>query len=248
MIIGTWHPGSGVGDQIFCYLAARVIAERLGVDLGMVGEFKGESFIKLDRGKKVSISYIVEQPAQKIVIQNDWPVFESKTNYYNPEFNFIEDDTIVDGCTLQDERYWDLPLVKEWLNSDILKMKEDVCVINLRGGEYRVFSELLLPVSYWNKAIEEMKKINPNMKFEVHTDDLELAKIFFPEYKAIHDVGLNWRSVRDAHYSILSNSAFGIIPALLSPAKKIIAPRWWARHNIKEWSMPSNYYSRFQYI
>lgn len=248
MILGIWHPGSGVGDQLFCYLAARTRAFTLGVPFSMIGVFKGDAFIRLDRGVINSLSYTVDNKSGKITVNSDLPLFESTAKYYNPEFNFIEDNTIIDGCTLQDERYWDLTLVKEWLDSDILKIGSDVCVINLRGGEFRAFSELLLPISYWNKAIEEMKRINPQMKFEVHTDDLELAKIFFPEYKAIHNVSLNWRSIRDAHYSILSNSAFGIIPALLSPAKKIIAPRYWARRNIGEWSMPQNYYSRFTYI
>lgn len=248
MIIGLFHPGSGVGDQLFCYLAARVTADRLGVDFGMVGEFKGEAFIKLDRGREVPFPFIIERPAGKIVVQNDWPVFESKTNYYNPEFNFITNYTIVDGCTLQDERYWNLNVVKDWLATDPIEIPDDVCVINLRGGEFRAFKELLLPPSYWELGIEEMKKINPDMKFEVHTDDLELASILFPSYKAIHDVGINWRSVRYAKYLILSNSAFGIIPALLGNAQKVVAPHYWARRNTGEWSMPSNYYPRFLYV
>jgi len=263
MIIGLQHPGSGCGDQLFCYLAARTTAERLGVPFGTVGKFKGESFIKRDEGIDVPLSYTVEEPAGKIVVQGNLPVFETTRNYYDPEFNFIEDNTIVDGCTLQDERYFDLSKVREWLQTEPLEMPEDVCVINFRGGEFAGIRDLFLPISYWYEAIEKMLNENSKMKFEVHTDDPYNASQFFPEYKIIHDVSINWRAVRYAKYAIIANSAFGIIPRLLRqtfgpelPSEDwdkgypiTIAPRRWARRNVdSEWQLPQNYYKKFTYI
>lgn len=85
------------------------------------------------------------------------------------------------------------------------------------------------------------------MKFEVHTDDPNLAQQFFPDYPILADIGLNWRSIRYAKHLIVSNSAFAVIPALLGSGD-VLAPRYWARRNIGQWSMPSNYYKKFSYI
>ena len=38
MIIGIISPGSGLGDQLFSYIATRVRAADLGVDFGFVGK------------------------------------------------------------------------------------------------------------------------------------------------------------------------------------------------------------------
>jgi hypothetical protein len=104
--------------------------------------------------------------------------------------------------------------------------------------------------------MNEMLKINPNMKFEVHTDDEKLAKEFFQDFKIVHDIGINWRSMRYAKYAIIANSSFYILPRLLAHQgfknewfdPITIAPRYWARHNTKIWSTPQNYYKKFTYI
>lgn len=252
MIIGLFHKGSGVGDQLFCYLAARVTAERLGVDFGMVGEFKGDSFLKIDKGIPVPFEHTVEMPAGKIVVDAPFPVYEGQF-YYDPEFNFIQDNTIVDGCKVQDERYWEDYPIHEWLQTEPLKVPDDVCVIGFRGGEYYTDPRLGLPVTFYMEAIEDVLKINPQMKFEVHTDDVELAKQFFPKFNCVHNVGINWRAMRYAKNAIIANSAFYIIPRLLCGdtvfmRPMTIAPRYWARRNIKEWSTPQNFYKSFQYV
>lgn len=248
MIIGLWHPGSGVGDQLFCYLAARITAERLGVNFAMVGKFKGDSFMTLDKVANNTVAYHIEMPAGKIVIDSDlFSLYEGKT-CYDPEFNFIEDMTIVDGCRLQDERYWEGYLIAEWLEVEPLNVPDDVCIIGFRGGEYAMIDELFLPAEYWKKGIERMRSINPDMKFVAVTDDPPLARMCLPDFVEItHEIGMDWRQVRYAKYSIIANSAFYIIPRLLSGGVTL-APRYWARRNTKEWSMPQNYYPQFTYI
>ena len=44
------------------------------------------------------------------------------------------------------------------------------------------------------------------------------------------------------------NSSFAILPAILSGAKKIIAPRFWARRNTGVWALPANFYSAFTHV
>ena len=133
----------------------------------------------------------------------------------------------------------------------------DKCVINFRGGEYALFKDLFLDWSYWEQAIRMMRTKGVS-DFEVHTDDPELAKKFFPWFDVISNptishslnanMGYNWRALRYAKHIILSNSSFGILPALLNENAYVIAPRYWARHNIKQWVLPANYYSKFKYI
>lgn len=167
---------------------------------------------------------------------------------YDPEINFIEDDTIIDG-EFQDPRYWEhkLPEIGQWLKVEPLDIADDVCVIGFRGGEYAVYPDLFLTKEYFTQAMRRMYDKNENIKFEVHTDDIGLAQQFFPAFNIIHDIGINWRAMRYAKHAIIANSSFYILPRLLSGGVTI-APRYWARRNIKVWALPQNYYSQFTYI
>ena len=255
MIIGLWHPGSGVGDQLFCYLTARITAKRLGVTLSMYGDFKGKSFLPSVKNLVPNpFPYHVELPSGKIVVEAVLPLYGGK-QWYDPEFNFIADNTIVDGCKSQDIRYYQdhLSEIRQWLQCEHIEIPETTCVINFRGGEYAAIPDLFLPHEYWEYAMGAIKGLHPEIRnFEVHTDDPVKAAEFFPYFKIIHDISVNWRSVRYAKYAIIANSAFGIIPRILahdySDSCVTIAPRYWARRNTKQWSTPQNYYKGFIYV
>lgn len=262
MIFGLTHPGSGIGNQLHRYVATRVLALDKGYDFSMVApeNSKVRSFMSLDMGFQFSdgvriVDYETEMPAGKIVHKGGiFKLWEEKTPYYNPEFNFVEDNTIIDG-EFQDERYFGHRLheINKWLKVEPIQMSHDICVIGFRGGEFKLFPDLFLTQDYWEKAIGMMLDINPDMRFEVHTDDLETAKAYFAGLKNLlavwHDPELNWKSVRYAKYLIIPNSSFYILPALLNGhARKVIAPRYWGRRNTKEWNMPQNFYKKFTYI
>jgi hypothetical protein len=93
----------------------------------------------------------------------------------------------------------------------------------------------------------EMNKINPYFKYEIHTDDPLTASRFFPTFDIVHDIEINWRSLRYAKYAVISNSSFAILPRLLSGGVTI-APKWWAGYNKGYWQEPSNRYKSFKYI
>lgn len=260
MIYGLLHKGSGVGDQLFCYLAARITAERLGVPFTMVGEFKGKSFIDLPEWEALDVPHHVEMPAGKIVIDLDLPLYEG-TSHFDPEFFFLRDNTIVDGCRLQDEKYWEGADLFTWLKTESVKVPEDLCIIGFRGGEYANVPELFLTKDYWVDAMREMRKINPAITFRIVTDDPGLARTCFPHIEVTHDVAQDWRQIRHAKYSIIANSAFYILPRLLAQKTGsysidegwkeavTIAPRRWARRNLgAEWSTTQSYYKSFLYI
>lgn len=249
MIAGIFHTGSGLGNQLFRYVATRVLARDKGYKWGMVGldNFKGRSFMNLNINTEVF-------PEMKDTV--GWQIFNEKKTVengidirgYDPEFNFVEDNTIIDG-EFQDSKYFEhrLKEIDEWLKVEPVGFQEPKCVIGFRGGEFSVFPDLFLTKEYWDEAIKRMLEINPDMIFQVHTDDIETAKKFFPDYEIIHDIGINWRSMRYAKYAIIANSSFFILPRLLNGGLTI-APRYWARRNTKVWSMPQNYYKQFTYI
>lgn len=253
MILGIFYQSSGLGNQLHRYVATRVLAEQKGYNWGMLyvpndsskpPGFKGQSFMNLDT--RIHDDVIIERyrsyVEKKITADGD------DIRSYDPEFNFIQNDTIIDG-EFQDERYWEdyEVALKRWLQTQELDVPDDTCVIGFRGGEYSVYPDLFLTKEYWDSAISKMKEINKDMKFEVHTDDPQLALKFFPEYRVIHDIGINWRSMRCAKYAIIANSSFFIFPRWMRNGYTI-APRYWARRNTKTWCLPQNYYKRFIYL
>ena len=253
MILGKFYNGSGLGNMLHRYVATRVRATDLGVPFDMIyiddgaGKepgFKGQSFMNIEWGNFPTFgTHEFKEWNEKKVVENGLDI-----RGYDPEFNFIEDNTIIDG-EFQDERYWmhREKEVDEWLKVEPMQMDENLCVIGFRGGEFAVYPDLFLTQEYWNEAMGMMLAMNGRMNFEVHTDDENLAKQFFPDFKVVHDIGINWRSMRYAKYAIIANSSFFILPRWLNKGITI-APRFWARRNTKVWCLPQNYYNRFIYI
>lgn len=259
MLAGIFHQGSGLGDQLHRYITVRTLAEDKGFDWGMVNpsNFKGVSFMGLDTGKpilgsetgfqlKLENRTIENRFEEKVVIENNVDI-----RSYDPEINFVEDNTIIDG-TFEDEKYWghNLDNINNWLAVKPIHVPDDTCVIGFRGGEYATVPDLYLTPDYWIEAIERMKK--HCVRFEVHTDDKPLAESIFKYMDIIQDIGTNWRSVRYAKHAIIANSAFYIMPRQLQHHENkdalTLAPRYWARRNIQTWARPATYYKCFSYL
>ena len=259
MISGSFHEGSGLGDQLFRYITVRTLAEEKGFIWNMMNKsaFKGDFFIDFWKDLNIQESYI-DNPA----FWYEKDVRDAQGNdirSYDPEINFVQNNTIIDG-SFEDSKYWghNLDNISKWLAVEPLNVPDDLCVISHRGGEYKIVPELYLPDGYWHYAVKKMREINPNMKFQVQTDDPAEAKRIFPDLEVVDNqqishskhsaMGYNWRAIRYAHYLIVGNSAFSIIPSFLSPAKVILAPRYHARHNTGIWARPACYYKRYVYI
>jgi len=247
MIAGIFHKGSGVGNQLHRYVMTRCLSLDKGMEFGMVNPelFKGDGFMKLDMGKNVE--NIEHEYFEKKVLNE---FLDDVRGYDFEGMNMIEDNTVIDG-EFQGENYYKhhIDEIREWLSVDPLYLDIDTCVITFRGGEYVGVSSLFLPQSYWDNAIAMMRETNPDMKFMVVTDDVETAQNFFPDFDVSHEIGRDWRAIRCAHYLILSNSSFGILPTLLNQnVKKIIAPKFWARHNKGYWALEQNQYDNWEYI
>lgn len=254
MIVGRFHEGSGLGDQLFRYITVRTLAEEKTLPFWMQDwdYFKGSEFMKLKQGLPTTcIGY------------NYWNEKDVRENgidirSYDPEINFIYGNTVIDG-SFEDDKYWrhNLDNINKWLEVEPLKISTDLCVIGFRGGEYASQPDLFLTSDYWQAAIGAMG----DKEYEIHTDDPATARTFFPypiientqiSHSKHSNMAFNWRSARYAKYAIIPNSAFFILPRILKhhedPTAVTIAPRYWARRNTKTWARPACYYPEFTYL
>ncbi len=273
-MIGTeLIPGYGLGNQLFFYVTTRCMALEKGVDFGFInpGQIgnvfhskKGMYFMDIDMGKEIPPE---DKDKYTIFNEQDDRLFigVSKHDMSNGCYVSgadkriwdIEDNTLIYG-NLQDQSYFEKyrDSIRQWLHvkeeaESYEYTADDLCIINIRGGEYTNHPELFLDRKYFLDAIENMKKINPNMRFMVVTEDEEAAGKILPEYERHHfDMGKDYVTIKNARYLILSNSSFSIMPVLSSTELKYaIAPKYWARHNISDgfWSSEQNIYSFLHY-
>lgn len=270
MIITEIYKGQGLGNQLWCYVTTRVIALDKGYKFGIMHpeKFKCLDFLDLDFGEEVIGGEGPEGGPPKTLpfsikyYYSEKEIRHPKTNAdireYDKDLINILDNTKIDGY-MQDEQYilHRKNEVRNWLKvKDDLNCTEysndNICIINFRGGEYVGIKEVFLPKEYWYFAISEMRKINPNFKFIVITDDIVTAKKFFPDFEVNHfNIGKDYSIINNAHYLILSNSSFAFFPAWLNErVKKVIAPKYWSSYNISDgyWSMGYNITSNWFYI
>ena len=261
--------GQGIGNQLFCYVTARSIAHTRGLefgvkDTGWSGDKRynqsGFYWFDLDWGQEVpdglDVYYEKEVRKKLNTCHHDMTV-GSDVRGYDQGLMDVPDNTIIFG-NMQDEKYFDhnKKLVKEWLKvkeeyDTYEYMDDDVCVLNYRGGEYVGFHELYLTREYWLNAMENMTKINPNMKFVTITDDVKASQAMLPEIPAYHfTVDKDYAIIKNSKHVILSNSSFPFFAVYTSDTiENIIAPKYWARHNVSDgyWAMSQNIYSGWTY-
>lgn len=272
-MIGTeFLEGQGLGNQLLCYVSARCIAMDNGKEFGTAGQErlavnrhskKGLYFMDLDLGKPVTDTsgFTVFREAEKRIYRRTC-VHDMKHGCYvsggDQRVYEIKDQTLLYG-NFQSELYFrhHLHEIRQWLavkpeyESDEFT-KDNLCILNFRGGEYEGEPALYLSKKYWINAMNYMKSINPTMEFMIVTDDVAAANKMLPDIPACHgELAKDYVTIKNARYLILSNSSFGILPALLSTtAKVILAPEYWARHNVSDgyWASEQNIYEKFSYV
>lgn len=274
-MIGTeFLMGQGLGNQLFCYVTARAIAKENGYEFGTAGQEifavnihndKGMYFMDVDLGHAITQE---EKKNFKIYNDNDDRLFIGNSKHdmvhgcyvsgKKEDIHNVADNTLIYG-NMQDESYFIKYIsdVKQWLSvkpeyDSYEYSRENLCIINMRGGEYTGSPELFIDKKYWIHGIKEMKKIRPDMEFMIITDDVEAAGKMLPGIPAHHfDIGKDYVTLKNAHYLLLSNSSFACLPAHTSEVLKFaIAPKYWARHNVSDgyWASEQNIYSLFHYM
>ena len=137
--------------------------------------------------------------------------------------------------------------------SEGIVFDDDLCVINFRGGEYNSIPNVILRPKYWDDAINLMLQKNKDMRFVIITDDPASARSFIgrPSIPIVHkDIGFDFFVVNNAKYLIIANSTFSWWAAWLSRANTILAPKYWARHNVSDgyWATGDSCTQGFTYV
>lgn len=264
--------GQGLGNALFCYISARCIAKRQSVDFailgkevleGIAGKNNGLYFMNLDFGvqaEREDFSKVYHERDDRLFLGNSR--HDCKHGCYvtgiDEQFLNAEDGTLLYG-NMQAEEYI-LPFkeeIKEWLKvkpeyDSYEYSRDNLCIINIRGGEYTGSPELFVNRKYWLHAMEYMKKIRSDMEFMIVTDDVAAANRILPEIPAYHfTLDKDYTTVKNAKYLILSNSSFAFFPAFTSETvKEIVAPKFWARHNVSDgyWASEQNIYTGWKYL
>ena len=265
--------GQGLGNQLFCYVTARCIAKKQHCDFSVLGQEqlpmgpngeRGLYFMDLSFGKeatKEDFTCLYHEKEERIYIgtsSHDMRLHGCYVAGADEVLTRVQDGTLLYG-NMQDESYlFDYrEEIRQWLQvkpeyDDMEFSKDNLCIINMRGGEYTGHPELCLRKKYWKDGMKRMKEIRPDMEFMIVTDDVAHANKMFPEIPAYHfELSKDYATIKNAHYLLLSNSSFAFFPAYTSETLKYaIAPKYWARHNVSNgyWASEQNIYSLFHYL
>jgi hypothetical protein len=270
MLITEIYKGQGLGNQLWCYVVTRCIALRNNYQFGIKSpeNFKCSEFMDIDVGGPVyggkgpeggpplelpqGITYYYRERSIR------HPYSLADISAFDKDLISVQDNTKIDG-NMQDEKYIFeyKDQIRNWLKVNEKfecydYAKDDICVINFRGGEYRYIKDVFLPKKYWDDAIAYMLGINKNFKFVIITDDVKTAKKFFPKYSVNHfSIGKDYSIIKNAHYLIIANTSFAWFPAWLNLRVKLcIAPKYWWAHNISDgyWACDSNITEGWLYL
>jgi len=262
MITTPFYYGQGLGNQLWSWSTLTSIAIERNLTWGIQApwRFKGSNFIKLDYGRTV-YGFPPSGPDGKKPWGIDHYYRERLMLHKDLNFDIslpdrklseIEDSTKIDG-TFQSTEY--ISKHRKRL-SETLKVStkekdlDQVCVIHFRGGDFAGQSDVFLEVQYYVKAMQTIRECDSGVKFKVITNDVPRASSYFPGTEIVSPYKSNevysgpnlqvdsrvekdFALMQNAKYLILSNSSFSWWAAWTNrKAARVIAPKYWARHNL----------------
>ena len=256
MIKIIFKKGQGLGNQLWLFCSAKSIAEELKVDLQIINyqNFKGKDFLKLACTNYFENKYEKYQTIKEnIFFERSYydRGLEYLVTSYDERVLSIKKDTILEG-NFQSEDYFfgNSRKIKSYIKlknhyKEHYKIPKDVCILNIRGGEYKRHRKFILPKSYWENGIKNFKKIFGIDKFLIVTDDYKYSKALFKNFDIVYgDIGECYASIYNCSNLLSSNSSFSYFPCKTGLSKNILGPMYWARHqnNLNRWISPGNIY------
>lgn len=263
--------GAGLGNQLFFYVTTRCIAQDLGYEFALIDGDNfannihsdcGLYFMDMELGKaakKEDFARVYKEKEERLFLGNSKHDLTHGCYVAGTDKGMfqVEDGTLLVG-NMQAEDYYirHKEEIKEWLRvKDEYDCKEysrdNLCILHLRCTDYMDCPELFLKKKYWLQGIKNMKKINPDMEFMIITNDVNEAEKILPGIPAYNfDLAKDYSIIKNAKYLLLANSSFAYFPVLTSDTvKTVIAPKYWARHNVSDgyWASEQNIYSGFTY-
>ncbi len=268
--------GQGLGNQLFCYVTTRCIAMRNQCDYSILGSETlannihsqcGLYFMELEFGvpaEKEDFAKVYHEREDRLYLANSRHDIEhgayitgTDETLLNLNAGGVGENVLVYG-NMQAEDYY-LPYkdaIRQWLRVkpeyDCYEYsQDDLCIIHLRCTDYMDSPELFLEKKYWLHGMKNMRKINPRMRFMIITNDVKEAEKLIPGVKAYNfDLAKDYSIIKNAKYLLLANSSFTYFPAFTSTTvRMIIAPKYWARHNVSDgyWASEQNIYEGWTY-
>ena len=219
-----------LGNHMFQYAVCRLVALKNGYNFYIpYSGYLKECFSNIDLGvKDGEIAYHYN---------------DSSEQFYNGNVFSCPNFTHLSGW-FQTEKYFEgnENLVKEWFKCEIDENISNIitkypvdeyCYIHLRGGDNRLNNDgWLMLKSYYEKGIEEVRKVKSDIKFVIITDDIELSKEYFPEIDALsNDVMTDFKSLYFSKYMVIPASTFSWWPGWLTDKEIVVAPKYWLNHN-----------------
>ena len=263
--------GDGLGNQLFRYITARCIAKERGEEFAVLGRETfannmhsdcGLYFMDLDYGRDVKredFEQIYYEREKRLYLGNSKHDLQHGAYVAGTDYDMynVPSNTLLMGNMQSEEYYLKYKEeIKEWLRVkpeyDCYDFsQDDFCILHLRCTDYMDCPELFIKKSYWKQGMKNMRKINPNMRFMIITNDVKEANKILPGIPAYNfDLAKDYSIIKNAKYLLLANSSFTYFPAFTSETVKyIIAPKYWARHNVSDgyWSSEQNIYTGFHY-
>lgn len=263
--------GSGLGNQLFFYVTARCAALDRGYEFGLIGSEYfannmhsrcGLYFMEFECGKKAvreDFEHVYREKEDRLYAGNSKHdlVHGCYVSGADSGLSKIPDNTLLLG-NLQAESYFIAHKneIKQWLKVkpeyDCYEYsREHLCILHMRCTDYAGSPELYLKKRYWLNGMKNMKKIDPEMEFMIITNDVAEAGKVLPGIPAYNfDLAKDYSIIKNAGYLLLANSSFAYFPVFTSETvKKVIAPKYWARHNVSDgyWASEQNIYSGWTY-
>ncbi len=273
MLAASIHEHAGLGNQIWRYVCCRVFAEHHGYEWGVSHPGWRGPFLNIDWGKEVNLN--VEE-------DSDFSMVEGFKHYYKERFDHHKR---APGCIgYPDNKFYELPdncyingtfqrmsyieehreKICSWLTYDdkVTDYSSDnICVIQLRGGDYTT-GHSMLPPQYYQMAMQRMRENNPDIEFVIVTDDPGTASQYIPGVPVVGSavseekdqyqkniswykypggpVGIDYSILNTAKYAIISASTFAFWPIWTNnDLVNVIAPKYWFDWNISDgwWRM-----------
>jgi hypothetical protein len=229
-----------LGNQMFQYSICRLIAHKNGFNFCIPSEGNPST-------NKVHIKNVFDNLDLGIEDSNNVNYFyeDDTTQVYNPNIFNTQNNTVLSGF-FQTPKYFEgyEELVKSWFNielneksKEILKKynPEEYCYIHLRGLDYKNDTNWFLSIDYYQKSIDYIQNMYPNISFLIITDDINEAEKLFPNIKSIsNDMITDFIILLNSNKLIISNSTFSWWAAWLKTKEIIIAPNNWLNYNKPE--------------
>ncbi len=264
--------GQGLGNQLFCYVTARCIAKKRGLDFAILGgetlannmhSSCGLYFMDLDLGKNVNkedFEHIYQEKEARLFTGNSRHDMQHGCYVAGTDQGMFEtpDNTLLMGNMQAEDYFLEYKdEIRQWLKVkpeyDCYDYsKENLCILHLRCSDYLDCPELFLRKKYWLDGMRHMRTVRPDMEFMIITNDVKEASKILPGIPAYNfDLAKDYSIIKNAKYLLLSNSSFTYFPVFTSEtAPYVVAPKYWARHNVSDgyWASEQNIYENWNYM